>query len=220
MPTENEFKTFLYTVGEECLNAITHGVGALLSLVGAIILIVYAYIYGETVHVVSVTIFGVTSFILYLFSTLYHSLSRTRANSLFQKFDHISIYLLIAGTYTPISLCIIKGTLGWTMFGLVWGMAVFGIIFKAIFGAKYDLVSTILYVLMGWIVLIAIKTLFQNLAYGGITLLVGGGIFYTAGVYFYLKGEINKWYHGIWHGFVMAGTICHFFAMLFYVIPR
>jgi hemolysin III len=211
--------SFLYSVGEECLHAITHGVAALLSFIGALVLIVYASLYGETVHVASMIVFGTSSFLLYLFSTLYHSLSRTRANAVFQRFDHIAIYLMIAGTYTPISLCIIQGALGWILFSLIWTLAIFGIIFKAVFGVRYDVVSTILYVVMGWMILLVIQELLRNLPVVGVALLFAGGLAYTGGVYFYLQGERRKWHHGIWHGCVMVGTVFHFLAMLLYVIP-
>jgi hemolysin III len=217
--TESKKEFFLYSIGEECLNAITHGIAALLSLIGLVVLLICATKNGNPLIIISTAIYSVTLFTLYLSSTLYHSLSRTRARFLFQKFDHISIYLLIAGTYTPISLCIIKGALGWTIFGMVWGMALFGIIFKAIFGAKYDLVSTVLYVMMGWLILLAYNSFTANLASHGLALFFLGGLFYTFGVYYYLKGEQKKWFHGIWHFFVAGGSLSHYIAILYYVIP-
>lgn len=212
-------RSCLYTVGEECLHAITHGVSAVLSFIGAVVLIVHALRHGEPVHVASMTIFGILSFLLYLFSTLYHCLSRTKAKEVFQRFDHISIYLMIAATYTPISLCILTGNPGWVLFTIVWSLALFGIIFKSIFGAQYDVVSAILYVVMGWIILPFIHIVFKNLHPGGILLLFAGGLAYTIGVYFYLQGEKRKWNHGIWHVFVMCGTLLHFCMMFWYVIP-
>ena len=212
-------KSFLYTVGEECMNAISHGVAALLSVVAVIVLIVSAATRGDAIHVVTFSIYGFTLFLMYLSSTLYHSLSRTRANGFFQKLDHISIYLLIAGTYTPFALCTVKGSSGWQLFYLVWGMALAGVIFKSVFGVQYDRISTLLYVLMGWSVLLVVSTLVENLHAGGLFLLALGGVFYTAGVYYYIKGDSVKWYHGVWHFFVTAGSTCHYFTILFYIIP-
>ncbi len=216
---EVQSKSFLYTVGEECMNAISHGVAAVLSIAAVIVLIASAVTRGETIHVVTFSVYGATLFLMYLSSTLYHSLSRTRALELFQKFDHISIYLLIAGTYTPFALCTVGGSSGWQLFSLVWGMAIVGTIFKSVFGVRYDRISTLLYVFMGWSVLLVIRTLIENLHTGGLILLVLGGIFYTVGVYNYIKGDTVKWYHGVWHFFVTAGSTCHYFAILFYVIP-
>lgn len=214
----NDNKSNLYTIGEEILHAISHGVGAFLSIIGFITLMVFSTFNDSAIQFFSLTIYGITLIALYISSTLYHSLSRTKAREVFQRFDHISIYLLIAGTYTPVSLVIIGGSLGWLIFSVVWTMAIIGIIFKSIFGAKYDLVSTILYVIMGWLIIIGFKTFINNLNAAELTLFIIGGIFYTLGTYFYIKGDNKKWHHGIWHFFVAAGSIGHYFAILLFII--
>jgi hemolysin III len=219
MNNSNNEKPFPYSVGEECLHAISHGVGAALSLVGLVVLLARAYNFGGSIEIAAAAVYGVTLFTLYLFSTLYHSLSRTKASTLFQKFDHIAIYLLIAGTYTPVSLCLIQGSLGWLLFALVWSMAIIGILFKCIYGPKYDLLSTALYVLMGWSIVIAAESFIEKISSTGLALFVLGGISYTLGVYFYIRGERVKWFHGIWHFFVAAGSVWHYFAIFLHVIP-
>ncbi|MCU9614786.1 hemolysin III family protein [Caldibacillus lycopersici] len=210
--------THTFSKGEEIANAITHGIGAMLSLAGLVILIVYASLYGSAWHVVSFTIFGSTMFILYMASTLVHALPHGKAKDLFEIFDHSSIYLFIAGTYTPITFFLIKGALGWTLFGIVWGLAIGGIVFKSFFVKKYIFTSTILYVVMGWMVCIGWSQIIDNLSINGIVLLVLGGIFYTIGAVFYVWRGF-KYHHMIWHLFVIAGTTAHFFCILFYVLP-
>lgn len=198
---------------EELLNALTHGLGAALSVAGLVLLIVLSAIYGNVWHVVSFSIFGATMVILYLSSTLYHSFSSENIKRLFRKFDHMSIFLLIAGTYTPFCLAVLKGWIGWTVFGIVWGCAVVGMVMKAFFTGKKELLSTIMYVLMGWIILPVIKPLYMSVP--GITFvyLVLGGVCYTAGTFFFINHKI-KYHHGIWHLFVLAGSVFHFFSVL------
>ena len=198
---------------EELLNAITHGIGSLLSIAALVILVVFASIYGTPWHVVSFAIFGSMLVVLYSFSTLYHSLRGDKIRHLFRKFDHMSIYLLIAGTYTPFCLGVIKGWIGWTIFGVVWGCCVLGITLKALYTGKKEFLSTILYVLMGWIILIAIKPLYHNTPTQAFVFLFIGGILYTVGIHFFLNERI-KYSHAIWHLFVLAGSIFHFFSVL------
>jgi len=200
-------------LGEEIANATTHGVGAALAVAALVLLIIYASIYGNAWHIVSFTIFGSTLTILYMSSTLYHSLTNERAKRLFRKFDHISIFLLIAGTYTPFCLVGLHGWLGWTLFGIVWSCATVGIVFKSLHIGKLEMLSTIMYVLMGWVVVIAIKPLYNSMTQAGFALLVLGGISYTAGTIFFIKDKI-KYFHSIWHIFVLGGSILHFFAVM------
>ena len=206
---ENNF----YTKKEEIINAITHGIGAGLSIAALVILIVFSALKGTVWHVVSFSIYGATLVILYLESTLYHSITNGKVKKLFRKFDHMSIFLLIAGTYTPFCLTILRGKLGWTIFGIVWGCTVLGVILKAFYTGKKELVSTILYIVMGWLIIIAIKPLYLSMTFKGFMFLVIGGVLYTAGTYFFSKDEI-PYNHGIWHLFVMAGSICHFFSVM------
>ncbi len=210
-------RTHTFSKGEEIVNAITHGIGALLSIAALVLLIVFAVDRGTVLHTVSVTIYGVTMFSLYLVSTLSHSLVG-KAKDIFQIFDHSFIYLFIAGTYTPIVLTVVKGSLGWTLFGIVWGIAIFGIVFKAFFVQRFLFTSTILYVLMGWLIVLAWKPLIQHLPSNGLTLLVTGGVAYTIGAVFYVWRAF-PYHHAVWHLFVLAGTILHFFAILLYVLP-
>src|SRR5690606_8550345 len=198
---------------EEIWNAITHGIGALLAIAGLVLLIVFAALYGNVWHVVSFSVFGATLVILYLCSTLYHSFTGPKVKFLFRKFDHMSIFLLIAGTYTPYCLTVLNGWIGWTIFGIVWGCCVLGIIFKALFTGKKELFSTIAYIVMGWVIVFAIKPLYQNISSTSFLYLVLGGVSYTAGTYFYMSQKI-KYSHSIWHLFVLGGSIFHFFSVM------
>lgn len=201
------------STGEEIANAITHGIGALLAIAALVVLVVLAAMKGTVWHVVSFSIFGTTLVLLYFASTLYHSLTFTRARGLFHKFDHISIYLLIAGTYTPFCLTALRGWMGWTVFGIVWTCAIIGAVIKAIsIGSKVRL-STILYVMMGWVILIAIKPLYESMNFNGFAFLVGGGISYTLGTIFFLRDQV-KYNHSVWHLFVLGGSVLHFFSVL------
>ncbi|MCM8709622.1 hemolysin III family protein [Clostridium sp. SYSU_GA19001] len=202
-----------YTKGEEIANAVTHGVGTLLAIAALVLLIVFAAIEGTAWHVVSFSIFGSTLVILYLESTLYHSLTNKKAKRLFRKFDHMSIYLLIAGTYTPFCLTVLRGTLGWTIFGIIWASTVVGIVLKAFYTGKKDVLSTVLYIVMGWMVIIAIRTLYIKMTFSGFLFLVIGGVLYTVGTLFYVKDKI-AFNHGIWHLFVIGGSVFHFFSVM------
>ncbi|MBT2696696.1 hemolysin III family protein [Bacillus sp. ISL-40] len=210
--------THTFSKKEELANSITHGVGALLSISALVILIVYASLYGTVWHVVSFTIFGVTMFILYMSSTLLHSLPEGKAKDIFEIFDHSSIYFFIAGTYTPFLLIVIKGTLGWSLFGIVWGLAIAGTVFKCFFVKKYLFSSTALYVVMGWLIVFAWKPLVNNLSLEGMTYLAIGGALYTLGAIFYVWRGF-KYHHAVWHLFVLAASVAHFFCVLFYVLP-
>ncbi|QIZ07906.1 hemolysin III family protein [Priestia megaterium] len=210
--------THTFSKKEELANSITHGVGALLSISALVILIVYASLYGTVWHVVSFTIFGVTMFILYMSSTLLHSFPEGKAKDIFEIFDHSSIYFFIAGTYTPFLLVVIKGTLGWSLFGIVWGLAIAGTVFKCFFVKKYLFSSTALYVVMGWLIVFAWKPLVNNLSLEGMTYLAIGGALYTIGAIFYVWRGF-KYHHAVWHLFVLAASVAHFYCVLFYVLP-
>ncbi|GGF80555.1 hemolysin III family protein [Paenibacillus albidus] len=210
--------THTYSRKEEVANAVTHGIGAVLSVAALVLLVMYASQNGTAWHVVSFSIYGATMLILYLNSTLVHSLREGKAKDFFEFLDHSSIYLFIAGTYTPLMLVAIRGTLGWTLFGIAWGVAVFGIFFKAFFVKKFLYMSTVFYIAMGWMVVIAWKPLSAVMDGGGMTMLLIGGLLYTLGTVFYVWRAF-PYHHAIWHLFVLAGTAVHFFAVLIYVLP-
>jgi hemolysin III len=198
---------------EEIWNAITHGLGALLAIVALVLLVVFAAIYGTVWHVVSFSIFGATLVLLYFASTLYHSFTGPRVKRVFKKFDHMAIFLLIAGTYTPFCLAALQGWMGWTILAIVWTCCVLGIVMKALYIGKKEIISTIAYVVMGWIILFAIKPLYMQISTASFVFLVVGGVSYTAGTFFFLFDRI-KYNHSIWHLFVLGGSICHFFSVL------
>ena len=202
---------------EEILHAITHGIGAVLSVVGLVLLIVFASFSGNPWKIVSATIFGTTMLLMYLSSTIVHSLPQGKWKELFLIFDHSSIYLFIAGTYTPFLFVSLKGTIGWVLFGVVWSIALVGIIFKMFFTRKFIILSTLLYIAMGWLIVLAWKPLTAVLPSPGIVLLVIGGIIYTVGAFFYVYKKI-PYHHVIWHIFVLFGSAFHFFAIFYYVI--
>ncbi|SNZ05354.1 hemolysin III [Terribacillus aidingensis] len=210
--------THKFSKGEEISNSITHGIGALLSVAALVILIVCASMYGTVWHIVSFSIFGATMLLLYTSSTLVHSFPDGKAKDIFEILDHSSIYHFIAGTYTPFMLVAVNGRLGWTLFGIVWGIAIFGTVFKAYFVKRYLFTSTILYLVMGWMIVFAWKPLNASMSNEGITLLALGGLAYTIGCIFYLW-KMFKHHHAVWHLFVLVGTILHFFCVLFYVLP-
>ncbi|MGX7014048.1 PAQR family membrane homeostasis protein TrhA [Vagococcus silagei] len=209
-------QTKRYLIVNEVFNAITHGIGTGLSIAGLVILIVKAAQTGSAIHVVSNTIFGSTMVLLFLASTLFHSLIFTKARTVFQVFDHSSIYLLIAGSYTPYCLVVIKGWLGWTLFGAIWAMAIAGIVYKSLFLKSAKKTGVIIYILMGWLCLVAIKPLYIGLGMAGFTLLVLGGISYTIGALFYNLKNV-KYMHVVWHLFVMLGAGFIYFSVLLYV---
>jgi len=201
------------TTREEIANAITHGLGALLAIAALVLLIVFAAIKGTTWHVVSFSIFGATLVLLYTASTLYHSLTHKSAKNLFNKFDHMAIYLLIAGTYTPFCLVALHGWIGWTLFGIVWSSAILGVVMKSFHTGKKQLLSTILYVIMGWVVLLAIQPLYHAISFTSFLLLIAGGVSYTLGTIFFIKDGI-RFFHSIWHLFVLGGSVLHFFSVM------
>ncbi len=208
----------IYHFREELLNSITHGAGILFSIAALVLLIVFSSIYGGTRHIVSCTIFGVTLILLYTASTLYHSVQTPRVKMILKIFDHSCIYLLIAGTYTPFLLIALRGFIGWTMFAVIWFLALLGVLFKIFFVHRFKIVSTIAYLLMGWIIVFAIKPLIDSLPSGGIVWLIAGGLSYSLGVIFYIWKKL-PYNHAIWHLFVLSGSICHFFSIIFYVVP-
>lgn len=209
--------TPVYTLGEEIFNSVSHGVGALLAIAGCVVLIVFCSMNRGAREVVSASIFGASMIILYTMSTLYHALTNAKAKRIFRIFDHDTIYLLIAGTYTPYALCCIKPLwLGWTIFGCIWASAILGITLTSIDLEKYDKLSTVCYVLMGWAIVFAVKPLYQELPLFSLIMLFAGGIMYSGGVFFYKKKSV-KYFHSIWHLFVLAGTVMHFFSV-FYAI--
>ena len=201
----------------ERLNSITHLVGAALALAGLVVLVVFAAMKGDPWKIVSFSIYGTTLFLLYTLSTLYHSL-RGRAKQIFQKLDHVAIYLLIAGSYTPLTLVTLRGVWGWTLFGIIWGLAIVGIVVDSLHRKGSRSIQMVIYLLMGWLILAAMYPLTRALANGGLGLLVLGGVFYTSGIIFYAIDERMKHAHGIWHLFVLAGSISHYLAMLLYVL--
>ena len=206
-----------YSLAEEIANSITHGLGALLSVAALTVLVTLAAQQLDVWRVVSFSIYGATMILLFLSSTLYHSFQNPGVRKVFKTMDHCSIYLLIAGTYTPFLLVTMRGVLGWVLFGIIWGLALVGIVIKVALGPGYKKFSVVTYLVMGWLVLFASKELFENLAMGGIYWLVAGGVIYTVGVVFYLWKQL-PFNHAIWHLFVLAASMCHFFAMLFYVL--
>jgi hemolysin III len=207
-----------YSPGEEIANSITHGIGILLAIAALCILAVFAHRYGNVWHVVSVIVYGATLIMLYTASTLYHSIQKQNLKGFLQNLDHSAIYLLIAGTYTPFTLVSLHGPWGWGLFGVVWGLAVLGIILQFMPAGPPKAVSLILYVGMGWSVVAAAKPLAQSVDSGGILFLVLGGLAYTTGILFYVRDKMN-YNHAVWHLFVLVGSIFHFFAVLFYVVP-
>lgn len=203
---------------EEVMNAVTHGIGTLLAVAGLVLLIVLAYLHGDFWHIVSFSIYGTTLVLLYLASTLYHSFTNEKVKRIFKILDHSAIYLLIAGTYTPFTLVPLHGVLGWTIFGLVWGFAVIGIGLKVFFTGRFKILSTMCYLGMGWFIVFAIKPLIDTVPALGMTWLLVGGLFYTLGSVFYLWKGL-PYNHAIWHLFVLAGSISHFIAVFFYILP-
>jgi hemolysin III len=207
-----------YSVAEEIAHAITHGVGLLLSVAALAILVVFASLRGNAWHIVSSSIYGTTLVLLYTASTFYHALPSPRAKGVFRVLDHAAIYLLIAGTYTPFTLVNLRGGWGWALFGVVWGLAIFGIVLEAVAKQRVRILSLVLYLGLGWLVAVAVKPLLDSVAGGGLVLLLLGGLAYSGGVVFYSWHRL-PYHHAVWHVFVMAGSACHFFAVLFYVIP-
>jgi hemolysin III len=215
MTSEQPSEERIRSSGEEAANCATHGLGLLASLAAVPILIGSARAEGTTWNVVGAGVFGVSMVLLYLASTIYHGLPPGPTKQRFRVLDHNAIYLLIAGTYTPFTLGALRGVWGWTILGLIWGLALAGVAFKTLGGFRFPRASTILYVIMGWLMLIAIRPLIAAVPPAGVGWLVLGGLFYTGGVGFFAARRL-RYSHTVWHLFVMAGTICHFFAVLWY----
>lgn len=208
----------LYTLGEEIANAITHGIGTGLSIAGLTILVVLATLRADMWHIVSFSIYGATLIILYLSSTLYHSFQNVRVKQVFRVFDHASIYLLIAGTYTPFLLVTLRNRLGWILLGVIWALAAVGVVFKALFIRRFQKLTVAGYVAMGWLCVVAWRQMAAHIPTGGLVLLVAGGLCYTLGVLFYVWRKL-PYNHAIWHLFVLSGSICHYLAILLYLLP-
>ncbi|HYQ56964.1 MAG TPA: hemolysin III family protein [Draconibacterium sp.] len=202
------------SIGEEIFNSITHGIGVLLSIAALVLLVVFAAIKGSAWHVVSFSIFGSTMVLLYLSSTLYHSFSHQKVKNILVRIDHAAIFLLIAGTYTPFVLTTIRGALGWALFGIIWGLAITGVIIRSIYLTRFRKLMVGIYLVMGWMFLIAIGPIVRNLPTSSIAFLFIGGGCYSIGVIFYAWRNL-KYGHGIWHLFVLAGSVMHFFAVLY-----
>lgn len=211
-------ETHVFTKREEIANAITHGIGALLSIAALTLLIVYSSLYGTAWHVVSFTVYGVSMLLLYISSTMVHSFPAGKAKDFFEILDHSAIYVFIAGSYTPIFLILVGGGLGWTLFGIVWGLTVIGILFKIFFVKRFLIVSTILYLAMGWLALFAVGPIIDSLSTGGLWFLLIGGLFYSVGTIFYMWRGFY-YHHMVWHLFVIAGSVFHFFLVFYYILP-
>ena len=207
-----------YSPIEEKINIISHAIGFILSIVAFMLLVAHANLHGDVWHIVSFSIFGASLITLYAASTFYHSAKKSELRNRLNIIDHASIYILIAGTYTPFTLVTLKGTIGWVIFGTTWGLALTGIILKLFFTGKYNLISTIMYVLMGWVIVFAIKPLINNLPLEGLIWLLVGGISYTIGAILYSIKKI-KFNHAIFHMFVLSGSFCQFMSVFFYVLP-
>jgi hemolysin III len=205
--------THVFSKGEEIANSITHGIGALLSIAALVLLIVFSALYGDGWHLAGFMVFGITMLMLYMSSTFVHSFPPGKVKDLFEIFDHASIYFFIAGTYTPFLFIAVKGALGWWLFGAVWGIALIGTVFKCFFAKKFVFFSTVLYVVMGWLIVFAWGPLVEALPPVAFAFLVTGGILYTVGAVFYVWRGF-RYHHMIWHLFVLAGSIFHFFAVL------
>ena len=209
----------IYTPREELANAVTHGIGLALSVVGLVLMVVVAAIEGTAWHVTSVAIFGTALVLLYTSSTLYHSVRRADRKRVLRKFDHAAIFLLIAGTYTPFLLVSLRGPWGWSLFGVIWGLAVAGITLKFWFAGRFRVISTMIYLAMGWLVVLAVKPMLAAVGADGLGLLLGGGLCYTLGAGFYLWKRL-PYHHAIWHLCVLGGSGCHWAAVYFHVLPH
>ena len=203
---------------EEVANCATHGVGLALSVAGFVALVALAWAYGDAWHLASCGVYGASLVALYLASTLYHGARAPRAKQLLQALDHCGIYLLIAGTYTPFTLVTLRGPWGWTLFGLVWGLALAGILFRVIFGTRYRPLAVASYVMLGWLCVVAVKPILAAVPLAALAWIAAGGLAYTTGVFFFAAERIPH-HHAIWHLFVLGGSICHYVAVLMYVLP-
>lgn len=208
-----------YSLAEEVASSVTHGLGVILSITALIVLATLAARSGDTWRLVSFSIYGSTLIIMYLSSALYHSFQKPEVKKVLRYLDHSAIYLLIAGTYTPFTLVTLRGPWGWTIFGLVWSFAFVGLLMTVMGAGRSRLLASLIYIGMGWIIVIAIKPLVETIPPGGLAWLVAGGLFYTLGVIFYVWKKL-PFNHAIWHLFVLGGSLCHFLAILLYVLPE
>lgn len=207
-----------YTLREEIANAVTHGLGVILSVVALTLMVVYAFLGGDPWRIVSVSIFGATLIILYVASTLYHAIPHPPLKRVMRVLDHSAVYLLIAGTYTPFLLVNMRGPWGWSLFGVLWGVAAAGCVYKVFFTGRWEIISTILYIIMGWTALVAIKPAIVMIPAQALILMVIGGVLYTLGTIFYAWGRL-PYNHAVWHLFVLAASAIHVAAVLFFVVP-
>lgn len=207
------------SLGEEIANSISHGIGLVAALIATPFLIMRAVQYADTGFIIGASFFAATMILLYLASTLYHALPQGKAKRVFKIIEHSAIYLLIAGTYTPFTLGVLRGPWGWTLFGIVWGLAAIGVTLKAFDKMHNPIITTSLYLLMGWLILIAIYPLYTRIPVSGLLWLIAGGVAYTIGVFFFATDSRFRYGHFIWHLFVMVGTVCHYFAVLWYAAP-
>ena len=209
----------VYSLAEELMSSISHGVGTLLGVAALVVGVVMAAIYSDAWCVVSMAVYGATLVILYSMSTIYHGLKPNKGKRVFRVLDHCSIFLLIAGTYTPLTLVSLRGVLGWVLFGIVWAAAILGIVFNAVNLNRFKIFSMICYIAMGWVIVFAFKPLLDIMRTGGIVLLIAGGVAYTIGAVLYGIGKKVKYMHSVFHFFVLAGSILHYFCILLYVVP-
>lgn len=208
-----------HRLGDIVANAITHGIGAVLAAAGTIVLVIAGATRGNVRLAVSCGIFGGTLLLVYVCSTLYHSLVRTRARHVFQVLDHSAIYLLIAGTYTPLTLISLRGAVGWTLLAVIWTLAAAGVVFTSLALGRFPAASVAVYIFMGWLAVIAMRPLVRAIGWHGLYWVLAGGLFYTAGILFYAFDRV-RYFHALWHVFVLAGSISHYFAVLLYVVPN
>ncbi len=215
LPPEDEWASGMI-LGDEWANAWTHGLGFLLSLIGLMMLVVIPLQEGNHWKLLNFAVYGGSLVLVYAASMVYHSLRRPALKKLFRTLDHCAIYVFIAGSYTPFTMLLLEGSWGWLLFGMVWGLAIFGIIFKIFFTHRFKVLSTAIYLFMGWLVVIAAEPLMERIPTSGLYWLIAGGMLYTLGVIFFVMDK-RYLYHAIWHVFVMAGSICHYFAVLLYL---
>ena len=205
------------SLGDILANSISHGIGLFFAIIGAVYLI-HASLRGDRLVVASCSVFAGTLLLVYFFSTLYHSLVVTRARHVFQILDHSAIYLLIAGTYTPFTLVCLRGAVGWWLFGFVWTLAIAGVVFKSLLIERFEVASAVVYLLQGWVIVLAVGPLYRAIGGHGLAWLVAGGVFYSLGIVFFALDR-KPYFHAVWHLFVLAGSVAHYFAVLFYVVP-
>lgn len=216
--TGSPYHLIIYSDKEEAANRLTSGLGALLSLIGLVVLLHRASLNGDPWRILSCSIYGGSLVIFYLLATIYHSVRTPKVRYVFRILDHATIFLVIAGTYTPYTLVTLRGPWGWSLFGVVWSLAIAGAIFKTFMVSRLRVLMPVLYIVMGWLMVIAIKPLMASLPLAGVVWLVAGGLFYTFGIIFYAIDKIPQ-NHAIWHIFVLAGSACHYFSVLWYVVP-